>query len=92
MIWVMPIRVAGVTKHLLHLDNLLGDDVVLEREPNNPFHVRAIAIFAVKDNQRQKLGYVPKELADMVRDSDLPARGLIVWKRQIQYPALRIQA
>jgi hypothetical protein len=91
MIWIEPIMVAGVSIHLKHLDNLLSDDVILEREPNNPVHNRAVMVSAVKDGVKQKLGYVPRDLADMVREEKLPAMGRIVWKRQKDCPALRIQ-
>jgi len=81
MIWLIPIRLAGTTFHLKDVTQLISEDVVLVREPVPGIHDRAIAVYAVRGDQwKQRLGYVPRGLADMVLDTQLPATGKVVWQ------------
>jgi hypothetical protein len=70
---------AGTTHHLKDATQLISDDVVLVREPVPGIHDRAVAVYAVRGDERQRVGYVPRDLADMVLDAKLPAQGKVVW-------------
>jgi hypothetical protein len=81
VIWLQPIRVTGTTYHLKDVTQLISEDVVLVREPVPGIHDRAIAVYAVRGDQwKQKVGYIPRGLADMVLDAQLPAEGKVVWQ------------
>lgn len=84
LIWIEPIRVAGISQYVTDMSQVQGNDVWLEREPENPYHAQAIAIYLVGQlngiETKTKIGYVPRDLASMVFDYQLPVRGRIEWK------------
>lgn len=93
MIWLESVRVAGISMRVRNIQELDGDEVELVREPKNPVHARAIMVWLLGASGRKHIGYVPKELADMVKDEQLPARGAIVWRTDpSQKVGVRIQA
>lgn len=92
-IWLEPIRVAGISMRVKHVQDLDGNEVELVREPKNPEHARAIMVWLLGVSGRKHIGYVPRELADMVKDEQLPTRGVIVWRTEpSQKVGVRIQA
>jgi len=95
-IWFEPIRVAGITNYVTSIDEVVGDEVLLEREPNNAFHAQAIVVHLVTQlngvETKRKLGYVPRDFATMVLDSQLPVRGRIEWKSEPPIIAIKIRA
>lgn len=95
-IWIEPIRAAGISQYVTDMSQVLGDDVWLEREPENPYHAQAIAIYLVGQlngvETKTKIGYVPRDLASMVFDYQLPVRGRIEWKATAPKIGIKILA
>ena len=44
----------------------VGEPVLLEREPQNPYDPRAVAVLVVRDGSAKRIGYIPKELAGVI--------------------------
>jgi hypothetical protein len=91
-IWIEPIRVAGISFYVTDIDEIDGYEVELEREPNNPHHAKAIAIFLLGSTGRKMIGHVPRDLADAVRDDQLPTKGVITYRTPQPKVGLRILA
>lgn len=73
----MIIKVAGVTfpnsdgssrQRIIEEDVEIGDEIVLEKEPDNKFDENAIKILTKNGKQ---LGYVPKDVAKDLKDEDV---------------------
>jgi hypothetical protein len=95
MIWTEPVKVVGTRYYLQGVDiDVLGDIVKLDRESDNSFHGQAIAVWGlnIASGEQIKLGYVLKELADMVKNEQLPTTGRITWKKAQPKLVIRIQA
>jgi len=94
MIWPVPIRVAGITRYLRRMEDLASDRIVLMREADNRQDTNAIAVFSLRDNDwtdRQKVGYIPKEISANLKTQQFPVWGTVVWKSNRQLPGIRIQ-
>jgi len=76
------IRVAGVSFHLKSNSRLISDDIYVERMKDNPVDPKAIGVWNVnKDNNLFVFcGYLPKEMAQVIEDSQLPKWGKIIWR------------
>lgn len=95
-LWFEAVRVAGITNYVTNVDDVVGEEVILEREPNNPFHKQAIVVHVVEQlngvETKRKIGYVPRDLASMILDHQLPARGRIEWRSTSPIIAIKIRA
>ncbi len=79
-IWEYPIPVVGISFNVKSNEEIPSDDIVCEREPENPKDPNAIAVFVLFDGQRKKIGYLAKQFAMSIHDRDLPIQGRITWR------------
>jgi hypothetical protein len=79
-LWEYPLSVRGITFRLKDNNDLISDEVIIERESNNPYDSMAIAVYNVNEDNKKKIGYLPRECARKIGDQDLPSCGKIVWK------------
>ena len=91
-IWVEPIRVVGLSYYIKDIAEVDGYEVELIREPLNPHDHLAIGVFVLGASGRHQIGHVPRDLAAGVRDDQLPARGVIVFRTAPPKTGVSIQA
>ena len=86
-----PIEVRGMDYYVGKLWELDGEIVRLEREFCHAVNEKAIAICILGSHGVRKIGYVPRELADSVRDDELPRYGSITSKGDKPYLYARVK-
>ena len=86
-----PIEVRGMDYCVRKLEELDGEIVRLEREFCHAVNEEAIAICILGSHGVRKLGYVPRELADSVKDDELPRYGSITSKGDKPYLYARVK-
>ncbi len=92
MIWEYPIRVAGISYRITHMDQITSDDIILEADLGNEFDPNAIRVMVDDGGIKTHIGFIPKEMAKSVKNDQLPARGKIVWRsKDPNKPGIRIQ-
>ena len=81
-VWPYAIRVSGVSFRMKDNQELLSDDVWVERIRNNAHDPKAIGVWNVRDRQHLFIGYLPREISAHITDDQLPTRGKIVWRAE----------
>ena len=89
-VWAYPIRVAGITFRVKDMSEIQSDNLWCEREPNNQHDPMAVAVHVLQDGTRKHIGYVPREMAATISDSQLPCGGKIIWKGEGSHIGIRI--
>ncbi|RCK40486.1 HIRAN domain-containing protein [Thalassospira xiamenensis] len=61
--WAWNQKVAGTQSYAQNVDTLFDEespDIIIEREPTNPYDINAIAVFSLINGEKHQLGYLPK--------------------------------
>lgn len=64
-------RLAGVSYEgrQQYVEKITADTpLLLKREPQNPYDANAIAVYACFDHEEQKIGYIPKVMAQAIAE------------------------
>ena len=60
------LRTGRFLKEIKKIQKDISERVKIEREPNNPYDPNAIAVYVNYDNRFMKVGYFPKDIAEIV--------------------------
>jgi hypothetical protein len=79
-VWPYQIKVKGLSFHINNMGEMPSDELICRRELSNPFDRKAIAVYSMNEGTAFRIGYLAKDIAQVIEEKYLPCPAKIMWK------------